>query len=66
MANRSYGYKNIKSESGEFSCHIKKAINDKLDIYCRVNGINKTMYVNQLVENDMEEKFKRLKEANNE
>jgi hypothetical protein len=59
-------FKRDKSESGEFSCHIKKAINDKLDIYCRVNGINKTTYVNQLVENDMEEKFKKLKETNNE
>ena len=64
MANRGCGYKNITSKSGEFSCHIKKAINDKLDIYCRVNGINKTMYVNQLVENDMEEKFTKLKEDN--
>ena len=64
MSSRNFGYKNVKSESGEFSCHIKKEINDKLNIFCRINGINKTAYVNQLIENEMERKFTKLKEDN--
>lgn len=66
MANRQYGFKDVKSENGTFSCHIKKDINTKLDLYCRINGINKTLYVNELVEKDMNDKFMKLKEANNE
>lgn len=66
MANRQFGFKDVKSENGTFSCHIKKDINTKLDLYCRINGINKTLYVNELVEKDMNDKFMKLKEANNE
>ena len=59
---RKYGFKNVKSENGSFSCHIKKDINTKLDMYCRVNGINKTLFVNELVEREMDRKFEKLKE----
>lgn len=63
MAQREYGYKNVSSENGTFSCHVRKEVNNKLDIYCRINGFNKTAYVNNLIESDMNEKFSKLREA---
>ena len=62
MSKRVMNYKNVSSENGTFSCHVKKEINNKLDIYCRINGINKTAYVNELIDKDMEQKFRKLKE----
>lgn len=55
-------YLGRQSENGTFSCHIKKEINAMLDMYCKINGLNKTTYVNGLVESDMMQKFNRLKE----
>lgn len=65
MAQREYGYKNVSSENGTFSCHVRKEVNNKLDIYCRINGFNKTAYVNNLIESDMNEKFNKLREDEN-
>ena len=50
-----------ESKNGEFSCHIKKDVNKLLDIYCKVNGLNKTQYVNDVLQKEMEERFKVLK-----
>ena len=66
MNKRNYGYKNCNSENGTFSCHIKKETNTKLDIYCRINGINKTAFVNEMVDKKMEEMFSKLKEDSHE
>lgn len=55
-------YLGRQSENGTFSCHIKKEVNAMLDMYCRINGLNKTAYVNSLIENNMIEKFDKLKE----
>lgn len=63
MAQREYGYKNTRSKDESFTCHIRKEVNNKLDIYCSINGLNKTLYVNNLVESDMNEKFNKLREA---
>lgn len=62
---RDYKFKNTTSENGEFSPKIQKEVNILLTIYCKMNGLNKTHYVNALVMKDMEEKFKKLKEENN-
>ena len=67
MQQRKYDYKNCKSKNGEFSCHVRHDINVLLDIYCKTNNLNKTLYVNDLIQADMERKFARLKErADNE
>jgi len=55
-------YLGRQSENGTFSCHIKKEINVMLDMFCKINGLNKTAYVNTLIENDMIQKFNKLKE----
>lgn len=55
-------YTGIKSENGTFSCHVNKDVNFMLDMYCKINQINKTAYVNELIYRDMQEKFNRLKE----
>ena len=55
-------YLGRQSENGTFSCHIKKEINVMLDMFCKINKINKTAYVNTLIENDMIQKFNKLKE----
>lgn len=57
-------YLGRQSENGVFSCHIKREINFMLDMFCRINGYNKTAYVNKLIEDDMAEKFNKLKEEN--
>lgn len=62
MGTRKFDYKNVKSKSGEFSCHVRHDINILLDIYCKTNNLNKTLYVNDLIRADMEQKFSRLKE----
>ena len=43
--NKNFEYKNVKSKSGEFTAHINKDINKKLDDYCFAKCINKTTYV---------------------
>ena len=53
-------YLGRESKNGVFSCHIKAEINLMLDLYCKVNGKNKTAYVNEILQKDMLEKFDRL------
>lgn len=55
-------YLGRQSENGVFSCHVKKEVNSMLDMYCKINGYNKTAYVNDLIERDMLIKFGKLKE----
>jgi len=54
-------FRNTDSKNGAFSCHIKKETNRKLTVYCQVMNINKTTYVNDLLEQDMNTKLGRLK-----
>lgn len=49
------------SQSGELSPTITKDNNARLDIFCKINGLNKSKYVNDLVAKDMDEKFGALK-----
>lgn len=49
------------SKNGEFSPRITKDNNIRLDIFCKINGLNKSQYVNDLVAKDMDEKFGALK-----
>ena len=57
------GYVRRDTRSGEFSPRIKPAVNAKLDIYCKVNGLNKTKCVNDIVDAWLEKKFERLNES---
>lgn len=59
---RTSTYLDRESKNGEFSCHIRKNINTLLTIYCKVNHINKTLYVNKVMERDMMSKFNKLSE----
>lgn len=59
---RTDSYTNRESKNGEFSCHIRKEVNTLLTVYCKVNNINKTVYVNEVIERDMLSKFNRLVE----
>ena len=63
---RDYNYKNVSSENGEFSGRIYKEANTLLTIYCKMNGLNKTHYLNEIVMKDMNEKFKRLLDGEKE
>ena len=64
---RTNTYVNREAKNGEFSCHIRKDVNVLLDIYCKFNGINKTAYVNALIEEKMGQVFNRLvEEVSNE
>lgn len=60
---KSMNYVDRDNRSGEYNCHIRPEVNNLLDVYCRLNGINKAQYVNSLVERDMAEKFAKVKEA---
>lgn len=60
---RTSGYVKRDTRNGEFSPRIKPAVNVKLDIYCKVNGLNKTKVVNEIVDAWLEEKFERLNES---
>lgn len=59
---RTQGYVGRESKNGEFSCHIKGEINRMLDIYCKVNGKNKTAFVNEVIAEKMSDAFLKLKE----
>lgn len=59
---RTNGYVGRDSKTGEFSCTINKDVNKMLDIYCRINGFNKTRFVNDLIRDKMEEVYNKLKD----
>ena len=58
--NKNFEYKNVKSKSGEFTAHINKDINKKLDDYCFAKCINKTIYVCEAVRVKLEQDFPNL------
>ena len=62
MAERNFGYKNTKSKNGEFSPRITKENNMYLDLYCSINGLNKTAFVNEIVNEKMVQIFEKLKD----
>lgn len=45
-----------------FQPDIKQDVNDMLDIYCRINDINKTHLVNDILRDWMLDKFEVLRE----
>jgi len=59
------GFINRDSKNGEFTAHITRENNLLLTIYCKLNGFNKTSYINKLVADDMATKFSILREASN-
>lgn len=61
MAKRDFGFKHTESKTGEFSPRITKENNSFLDIYCSINGLNKTKFVNELIKQKMAEIFEKLK-----
>ena len=58
----SRGFVERDSANGEFSPRIRADVNRMLDIYCRINGKNKTAFVNELIAERMNEIFNKLKE----
>lgn len=58
--NKNIEYKNTKSKSGEFTAHINKDINKKLDDYCFAKSVNKTSYVCEAVRIKLEQDFSNL------
>ena len=58
--NKTFEYKNVKSKSGEFTAHINKDINKKLDDYCFAKCVNKTSYVCEAVRVKLEQDFPNL------
>lgn len=65
MPKREFGFKHTESKNGEFSPRITKENNRYLDIYCSINGLNKTIFVNDLIKEKMTEIFQKLKEGDN-
>ena len=55
-----------ESKSGEFSATIKKETNQLLTIYCRINNLNKTKYINDILAKDMADKFAVLEDKEND
>ena len=58
--NKTFEYKNVKSKSGEFTAHINKDINNKLDDYCFAQCIKTTSYVCEAVRAKLEQEFPNL------
>ena len=58
--NKTFENKNVKSKSGEFTAHINKDINKKLDDYCYAKSVNKTSYVCEAVRIKLEQDFSNL------
>lgn len=60
------GYHHTKrSADGMFQPDIKQDVNEMLDIYCRINNINKTHLVNDILREWLAEKFEVLRETRN-
>lgn len=45
-----------------FTWHCPNDLAIMLDMFCKVNGINKTAWLNELVRTALDEKFQRLKD----
>jgi len=61
---RNGGYRNVKKKNKRgFTVDIRPDVDAMLDIWCRVNNVNKTHYVNDLIYRDMYEKFQVLREV---
>ena len=58
---RNYTYKSTKSKTGEFRATIGADLNDKVDVYCRMKHINKSVYIMQCVERCLDEDMQKLK-----
>ena len=55
---REYRYKRYEDKKSDgFTAHISKGNAELLDIYCRINNLNKTKYINDLLGRDMVERF---------
>lgn len=61
---KKYGYCNRRrAADGMFQPDIKRDVNEMLDIYCRVNDINKTHLVNGILRDWLLDKFEALREG---
>lgn len=60
---KQHGYRNVRrAHDGMFQPDIKQDVNDMLDIYCRINDINKTHLVNDILRDWLLDKFEVLRE----
>lgn len=60
---RNDGYRNTgKQNRRGFTPDIRPDVNAMLDIYCRVNNMNKTHCVNDILENYLIVKFQALRD----
>ena len=53
----SRGYRKTISKNGEFSPKIRSDIVDMIDIVCRLKGITKTDYVNDVIRDRVTEDY---------
>jgi len=61
---KQHGYRNgRRAQDGMFQPDIKQDVNDMLDIYCRINDINKTHLVNDILRDWLLDKFEVLREG---
>lgn len=60
---KQHGYRNgRRAQDGMFQPDIRQDVNDMLDIYCRINDINKTRLVNDILRDWLLDKFVVLRE----
>ena len=60
---KNIGYRNVSKQNRRgFTPDIRPDVNAMLDIYCRINGKNKTHCVNDILENYLIVKFQALRE----
>lgn len=51
-----------ESAKGGYTWHCPKDLNSMLDLYCKINGINKSVWLTGIVRAALEERFQKLKE----
>lgn len=61
MVMRRYTYKSTQSKNGEFRATIGAELNEKIDVYCKIKHINKSVYISQCVERCLDDDMTKLK-----
>lgn len=58
---KTVGYVNNPSKDGTISLHLTKENSLKLDLFCKINNLNKTQFANRIIGEFLDEKFGVLK-----
>lgn len=51
------------TKTGEFSGRLNAENHLRLDLYCKINNLNKTQVLNTVMKKFLDEKFSKLKET---